>query len=69
MSPELERLIQLQHLESAIAEGVAYVTGRPFFVDDGGSRTMRLTFAKESEANIREGVSRLARSVRGGKAS
>jgi 2-aminoadipate transaminase len=52
-------------LESALAEGVAYVTGQAFFVDDGGSRTLRLTFAKESEANIREGARRLGRSVRG----
>ncbi len=50
-------------LESAVAEGVAYVAGRPFFVDDGGAGTMRLTFAREDVAAIEEGVRRLARAV------
>jgi 2-aminoadipate transaminase len=51
-------------LEAAVAEGVAYVSGRPFFVDDSGDNTMRLTFAKESAENIREGVRRLGRVVK-----
>jgi 2-aminoadipate transaminase len=51
-------------LEAAVAEGVAYVAGAPFFVDGSGARTMRLTFAKESAANIEEGVRRLGRAVR-----
>jgi len=44
----------------AIARGVAYVPGAPFFVDGSGAETMRLTFAKESDERIREGVGRLA---------
>ena len=44
----------------AIARGVAYVPGAPFFVDGRGRNTMRLTFAKEPDARIREGVARLA---------
>jgi 2-aminoadipate transaminase len=51
-------------LEAAVGEGVAYVTGAPFFVDGGGENTMRLTFAKEGAANITQGVQRLARVVR-----
>jgi 2-aminoadipate transaminase len=51
-------------LEAAVAEGVAYVTGAPFYVEGGGENTMRLTFAKEDAANITEGVQRLARVVR-----
>jgi 2-aminoadipate transaminase len=51
-------------LEAAVEEGVAYVAGTPFFVDGTGAGTMRLTFAKESEPNIVEGVRRLARVVR-----
>ena len=51
-------------LEAAVAEGVAYVTGAPFFVDGGGENTMRLTFAREDAANIQEGVRRLARVVK-----
>lgn len=52
-------------LPCALDEGVAYVPGSPFFVDGTGAGTMRLTFAKESPANIVEGVRRLARAIRG----
>jgi 2-aminoadipate transaminase len=51
-------------IEAAVAEGVAYVAGGPFFVDGSGANTMRLTFAKESVENIQEGIRRLARVVR-----
>jgi 2-aminoadipate transaminase len=44
----------------AVAKGVAYIPGGPFFVDGSGANTMRLTFAKENDARIREGVGRLA---------
>lgn len=44
----------------AVANGVAYIPGAPFFVDGSGTNTMRLTFAKESDGRIREGVARLA---------
>jgi 2-aminoadipate transaminase len=47
----------------AVAAGVAYIPGGPFFVDGSGRNTMRLTFAKESDERIREGVERLARLV------
>jgi 2-aminoadipate transaminase len=45
----------------AVAAGVAYIPGAPFFVDDSGRNTMRLTFAKENHERIREGITRLAR--------
>ena len=45
----------------AVANGVAYIPGGPFFVDGSGANTMRLTFAKESDERIVEGVARLAR--------
>jgi 2-aminoadipate transaminase len=45
----------------AVANGVAYIPGGPFFVDGSGRNTMRLTFAKEGDERIREGVARLAR--------
>lgn len=48
-------------LNDAVANGVAYIPGGPFFVDGSGGNTMRLTFAKESDERIREGVARLAR--------
>jgi 2-aminoadipate transaminase len=48
---------------NAVAGGVAYIPGAPFFVDGSGRNTMRLTFAKENDARIREGIARLARIV------
>ena len=47
-------------INDAVANGVAYIPGGPFFVDGSGANTMRLTFAKESDERIREGVARLA---------
>jgi 2-aminoadipate transaminase len=44
----------------AVAKGVAYIPGGPFFVDGSGRNTMRLTFAKESDVRIREGMRILA---------
>jgi DNA-binding transcriptional MocR family regulator len=44
----------------AVAAGVAYIPGAPFFVDGTGRNTMRLTFAKENDERIREGIKRLA---------
>lgn len=48
-------------LQEAVRDGVAYIPGAPFFVDGSGANTMRLTFAKESDERMREGVRRLAR--------
>ena len=47
-------------VEEAVKRGVAYIPGAPFFVDGSGANTMRLTFAKETDENIREGVRRLS---------
>jgi len=47
-------------INAAVASGVAYIPGGPFFVDGSGANTMRLTFAKEGDERIREGVARLA---------
>lgn len=47
-------------LNDAVAKGVAFIPGTPFFVDGSGGNTMRLTFAKESDERIVEGVARLA---------
>ena len=44
----------------AVKRGVAYVPGGPFFVDSSGHNTMRLTFAKESDMRIVDGIERLA---------
>ncbi len=47
-------------VSDAVSRGVAYIPGGPFFVDGSGKNTMRLTFAKESDERIREGVARLS---------
>jgi 2-aminoadipate transaminase len=47
-------------VKEAVERGVAYIPGTPFFVDGSGRNTMRLTFAKESDERMREGVRRLA---------
>jgi len=51
----------------AVEAGVAYIPGGAFFVDGSGTNTMRLTFAKEPDDRLREGVRRLARLFFGGE--
>jgi 2-aminoadipate transaminase len=46
-------------IDAAVAAGVAYIPGGPFFIDGSGTNTMRLTFAKESDERIREGIGKL----------
>jgi DNA-binding transcriptional MocR family regulator len=50
-------------LNDAVAHGVAYIPGSPFFIDGSGRNTMRLTFAKESDERIVEGIAKLAEVV------
>jgi len=49
-----------ERLADAVARGVAFIPGAPFFVDGSGRNTMRLTFAKENDSRIRQGMARLA---------
>jgi 2-aminoadipate transaminase len=51
------------HVAAAVEAGVAFIPGGPFFVDGSGRNTMRLTFAKESDGRIQEGVERLAKTL------
>jgi 2-aminoadipate transaminase len=55
-----ETLDTAARLDDAVAHGVAYIPGSPFFVDGSGRNTMRLTFAKEGDERIVEGMRRLA---------
>ncbi|HSG63977.1 MAG TPA: PLP-dependent aminotransferase family protein, partial [Gammaproteobacteria bacterium] len=48
-------------MQRSIDAGVAYIPGAAFFVDGSGANTMRLTFAKEPDDRLQEGVRRLAR--------
>ena len=48
-------------LSAALDGGVAYVPGQPFFVDGGGTNTLRLAYSKESPTQIATGIARLCR--------
>jgi 2-aminoadipate transaminase len=50
--------------EQALKENVAVLPGTPFYVDGGGTDTMRLNFSNSTEENIVTGMSRLARVIR-----
>lgn len=43
-------------VEAVQRHQVAFIHGAPFFVDGSGQNTLRLTFAKESEEKIEEGL-------------
>jgi DNA-binding transcriptional MocR family regulator len=49
--------------QQAIAQGVAFVPGAPFYASDPDPSTLRLSFATADIERIREGVSRLARAL------
>ncbi|MEW6693382.1 MAG: PLP-dependent aminotransferase family protein [Pseudomonadota bacterium] len=51
--------------QRAIAHGVAFVPGAPFFARDPDVATLRLSFATVDEERIREGVRRLAAALHG----
>ncbi len=57
LAPEVDTAA---NVERAVANGVAYIPGAPFFVDGSGKNTMRLTFAKETDERMRVGVAKLA---------
>ena len=48
----------------AVENGVIYVAGEAFFVTPAGRNIIRLSFSSASHEQIREGISRLARTVR-----
>ena len=54
-----ENISSLEVFEAAIKKDVAFVPGAPFFVDGGGTNTLRLNFSNASEENIEEGIKRL----------
>lgn len=57
-----------ESVEAAVAAGVAFIPGAPFFVDGSGRNTMRLTFAKESDERMRRGIETLAQVFARGRA-
>jgi 2-aminoadipate transaminase len=52
----------------ASRRGVAYVPGRPFYVDGRGRSEIRLSFSRASEQEIAEGIARLAPLLQAGRA-
>jgi DNA-binding transcriptional MocR family regulator len=52
-------------LPRALERGVAFTPGVAFFVDGGGSRTLRLSFSAVPAERIDEGVRRLSEVVKG----
>jgi len=48
----------------AAEENVAFVPGRPFYVDGGGDNTLRLNFSNSDEEKIEEGIKRLAKVIK-----
>ena len=52
-------------LEEAVRRKVAFVPGRPFYVDGRGERCMRLNFSNASPEGIDEGIGRLGEAIAG----
>ena len=52
-------------LPKAVAAGVAYVPGAPFFVGGAHANTLRLSFVTVSPEKIEQGVAALAGVIRG----
>jgi 2-aminoadipate transaminase len=49
--------------DEGVKQKVAVLPGMPFYVDGGGTDTIRLNFSSSSEEEIREGMHRLARVI------
>ena len=49
--------------EEGIKRGVAVLPGLPFYIDGGGTDTIRMNFSAPSEEQIQEGMVRLARVI------
>ncbi len=58
-----EGVSSMDLFDVAIKEKVAFVPGRPFFVDDSGENTLRLNFSNSDEARIEEGIKRLGKTI------
>ena len=64
---ELERDVDTLELLRRTLERdkVAFIPGQPFFVDESGSHTLRLSFSNVSDENIEKGISLLASAIEG----
>jgi len=50
--------------DAAIKENVAVLPGSPFYVDGGGSNTLRINFSNSTDEKIRTGIERLANVIK-----
>ncbi len=58
-----EHIDTKEMFNDALKEKVAYVHGRAFYVDGGGSNAMRLNFSNPSDDSITEGIKRLGKVI------
>ncbi len=56
-------LSSMDLFDIAIKDKVAFVPGRPFYVDGSGENTLRLNFSNSDESRIEAGISRLGKSI------
>ena len=54
----------LQLFDKAIKQNVAFVPGDPFYVNETNVNTLRLNYTNADEQTIKEGIKRLAQSIR-----
>jgi len=59
-----ESISSMDLFDIAIKEKVAFVPGRPFYVDGSGENTLRLNFSNSDEARIEEGIARLGKAIK-----
>ena len=59
-----EGVSSMDLFDAAIKQKVAFVPGRPFYVDGSGENTLRLNFSNSDEARIEEGIGRLGRAIK-----
>lgn len=58
-----EGISSMDLFDIAIKDKVAFVPGRPFYVDGSGENTFRLNFSNSDESRIEEGIKRLGKSI------
>lgn len=59
-----EGVSSMELFDIAIKKKVAFVPGRPFYVDGTGDNTFRLNFSNSDEARIEEGIERLGKAIK-----
>ncbi len=53
----------MELFDRAIKDNVAFVPGQTFFIDGSGANTLRLNYSSSNEAQIEEGIKRLANAL------